>query len=35
MMTNAGSGSGSMLAVDWLTLAIVKRRLGWWWRFWL
>lgn len=35
VMTNAGSGSGSMRAVDWLTLAIVKRRFGWWWRFWL
>jgi len=35
VMTNAGSGSGSMKAVEWLTLAMVKRRFGWWWRFWL
>lgn len=35
LMTNAGSGSGSMRVVDWLTLRIVKRRFGWWWRLWL
>ncbi len=35
VMTNVGSGAGSMKAVDWLTLKVVKRRFGWWWRFWL
>jgi len=35
VMTNAGSDSGSMKAVEWLTMAILKRRFGWWWRFWL
>ena len=35
VMTNAGSGSGSMRVVDWLTMAVVKRRFGWWWRVWL
>jgi len=35
VMTNAGSLSGSMWAVVWLTVAIVKRHFGRWWRFWL
>lgn len=35
VMTNAGSGAGTMRVVDQLTLALVKRRFGWWWRFWL
>lgn len=32
---NAGSGSGSMAAVDWLTLRMVKKQFNWWWKFWL
>lgn len=35
ILTNAGSGSGSMEAVDWLTFRIVKRHFNWWWKFWL
>ena len=35
IMMNAGSGSGSMEAVDWLTVRIVKRHFNWWWKFWL
>lgn len=35
IMTNAGSGSGSMDAVDWLTMRIVKKHFNWWWKFWL
>jgi D-alanyl-D-alanine carboxypeptidase len=35
IMTNAGSGTGSMEAVDWLTMQIVKEHFNWWWKFWL
>jgi len=35
IMMNAGSGSGSMNAVDWLTMRIVKKHYNWWWKFWL
>jgi D-alanyl-D-alanine carboxypeptidase len=35
IMTNAGSGAGSMAAVDWLTMRIVKEHFDWWWKFWL
>jgi len=28
LMTNAGSGSGSMRTVDWLTVRASKRRFG-------
>lgn len=35
IMTNAGSGTGSMEAVDWLTIRIVKEHFNWWWKFWL
>lgn len=35
IMANAGSGSGSMDAVDWLAMRIVKRHYNWWWKFWL
>ena len=35
IMTNAGSGTGSMEAVDWLTMRIVKKHFNWWWKFWL
>jgi D-alanyl-D-alanine carboxypeptidase len=34
IQVNAGSGSGTMPAVDWLTAKLLKRRLGWWWKFW-
>ena len=35
IMTNAGSGTGSLKAVDWLTQQIVKEHFNWWWKFWL
>ncbi|WP_127559295.1 serine hydrolase domain-containing protein [Saccharospirillum alexandrii] len=35
IMMNAGSGSGTMKAVDWLTMQIVKNHFNWWWKFWL
>ncbi|PCJ86264.1 MAG: hypothetical protein COA54_09040 [Thiotrichaceae bacterium] len=35
IMMNAGSGSGTMKAVDWLTMKIVNKHFNWWWRFWL
>lgn len=35
IMTNAGSGTGSMRAVDWLSMRILKQRFNWWWKFWL
>lgn len=35
IMMNAGSGSGSMEAVDRLTMRIVKKHFNWWWKFWL
>lgn len=35
IMANAGSGSGSMAAIEWLTRRIVERHFGWWWKFWL
>ncbi len=35
IMMNAGSGSGTMTAVDWLTMKIVKSYFNWWWKFWL
>ena len=35
IMMNAGSGSGSMKAVDWLTMRLVKKRFNWWWKLWL
>ncbi|MEJ2407157.1 MAG: hypothetical protein P8171_23315, partial [Candidatus Thiodiazotropha sp.] len=35
IMTNAGSGTGSMETVDWLTMRIVKEHFNWWWKFWL
>ncbi len=35
IMMNAGSGSGTMKAVDWLTMQIVKEHFSWWWKFWL
>lgn len=35
ILTNAGSGTGSMEAVNWLTMRIVKKHFNWWWKFWL
>jgi CubicO group peptidase (beta-lactamase class C family) len=35
IMTNAGSGSGQMKAVDWITMKIVKKQYHWWWKFWM
>jgi len=35
IMANAGSGTSSMEAVDWLTIRIVKKHFNWWWKFWL
>jgi len=35
IMTNAGTGTGTMKAVDWLTMQIVKKHFNWWWMFWL
>ncbi|MEJ2610807.1 MAG: serine hydrolase [Candidatus Thiodiazotropha sp.] len=33
IMMNAGSGT--MDAVNWLTMQIVKRHFNWWWKFWI
>ena len=35
ILMNAGSGSGSMESVDWLTQQIVEKHFNWWWKFWL
>lgn len=35
IMTNAGSGTGKMKAVDWITMKIVKKHYNWWWKFWI
>lgn len=35
IMTNAGSGTGEMEAIDWITMKIVKKHFNWWWKFWL
>lgn len=35
IITNAGSGTGTMKSVDWLTMQIVKKQFNWWWKFWL
>ncbi|OAD20199.1 hypothetical protein THIOM_004115, partial [Candidatus Thiomargarita nelsonii] len=35
IMMNAGSGSGTMKAVDRLTMQIIKKHFNWWWKFWL
>ncbi len=35
IMMNAGSGTASMDAVNWLTLRIVKKHFNWWWKFWM
>ncbi len=35
IMTNAGSGTGQMKAIDWITMKIVKKQYKWWWNFWM
>jgi len=35
IMMNASSATGSMEAVDWLTIRMVKKHFNWWWKFWL
>ena len=35
IMMNAGSGTASMKAVEWLTMQIVKRYYNWQWKFWM
>ncbi len=35
IMMNEGSGTGSMKAVDELTMKIVKKYYNWWWKFWM
>ena len=35
IMMNAGSGSGTMKAVDWITMKTVKKYYNWWWKFWM
>ncbi len=37
IMTNAGSSTGSMEAVDWLSQRIVEKHFNfnWWWKLWL
>ena len=35
IMTNAGSGTAEMKAVDWITMKIVKKQYNWWWKFWM
>lgn len=35
IMMNAGSGTGTMKAMDWLSMKIAKQHFGWWWMFWI
>ncbi len=35
ILMNAGSGTASMDAVDWLTQRIIEKHFNWWWKFWL
>ncbi len=35
IMTNAGSGTGQMKAVDWITMKLAKKQFNWWWKFWM
>lgn len=35
IITNAGSGTGEMEAIDWITMKIVKKHFNWWWKFWM
>lgn len=32
---NAGSGTSQMKAIDYITLQLIKRYFGWWWKVWL
>ena len=35
IMTNAGSATGKMKSVDWLSMKILKKQYNWWWKFWM
>lgn len=35
IMTNSGTGTAQMKAVDWVTKQIVKKQFNWWWKFWM
>jgi D-alanyl-D-alanine carboxypeptidase len=35
IMTNMGTGTGQMKAVNWLTKKIIKEQYNWWWKFWM
>jgi CubicO group peptidase (beta-lactamase class C family) len=35
IMTNAGSETGKMKSVNWLTMKILKKHYNWWWKFWI
>lgn len=35
IMTNAGTGTAQMEAVDWVTKQIAKKHFNWWWKFWM
>jgi D-alanyl-D-alanine carboxypeptidase len=35
IMTNAGSGTGEMKAVDWITMKVVRKYYNWWWKIWM
>jgi CubicO group peptidase (beta-lactamase class C family) len=35
IMTNMGTGTGQMKAVNWLTMKIIKEQYNWWWKFWM
>lgn len=35
IMTNAGSGTGEMKVIDWITQKIIKKHYNWWWKFWM
>lgn len=35
IMTNAGTGTAEMKAVDWIAVKIVKKYYNWWWKFWI
>jgi len=35
IMMNAGSGTGQMKAINWLSNKIIKKNYYWWWKFWM
>lgn len=35
IMTNAGSGTGEMKAIEWITKKLIKKHYNWWWKFWM